>query len=113
MYSPVPDRRALTLAYLNKNKAELQKLAKLALTDKDFGMVGQVRLYFGRGIVAPKDANERMPHYHMLELWWSGQVMPEANGPKYALPQRPGAPDGEWRFHSLIRACSERLLYRE
>lgn len=119
------DRLELTRAFLKENKAKLQKAAKLAKTDaKDFGvalifespspergMTGQVRIAFGPKVPAPKGTpNDRFPDHHEIELWWSGEVMPEANGPVNASPTTP-RPKSRWRFYQVITPWSQRPMY--
>ncbi len=116
-----PDRAALTLKWLAEHRAELMALAKLApLEDARFGealvftspspstgMTGQVSLYFGP---TPKDDPQRTPYRHQLELWWSGEVMPEANAPLHARPA-PKPPKSRWRFYALTAAQSRQQMY--
>jgi hypothetical protein len=94
------NRRELTRAYLTEHKAELVEAAKLAdLSAADFatrlvfsspspetGMTGQVAIQFGPKVERPQNGG-RSPEQHQLELWWSGEVMPEANGPVHSAGQ--------------------------
>lgn len=120
-----PDRLALTREYLQENKAALQKAAKLAKIDAgqpatglmfespapSRGMTGQVQISFGPKFPRPKGTPEdRYPEQHQLELWWSGEVMPEANGALNAAPTSP-CPKSRWRFYQLITPYSQRPLY--
>lgn len=116
------DRLELTRKFLQENKAALQKAAQLAKTDAgDFaqalsfkspaperGMTGQVRIAFGPKVPAPKGTpRDRFPERHELELWWSGEVMPEANGDVNAAPTNP-RPKSRWRFYQVILPWSQR-----
>ena len=60
---------------------------------------------------APKDT-ELYPPTHELELWWSGEVMPEANGPHHATPTTP-TPKSRWRFYRLLTPYSQQRRYLE
>ncbi|MBL8912511.1 MAG: hypothetical protein JNM17_17595 [Archangium sp.] len=119
------DRLELTRAYLKENKAKLQKAAKLFKPDAsgfpitmffeppspERGMTGQVRIAFGPKVPAPKGTpSDRFPETHQIELWWSGEVMPEANGPVNASPTSP-RPKSRWRFYQVITPWSQRPLY--
>lgn len=119
------DRLGLTRAFLKEHKAELQKAARLASTDAgtfatqlDFsspaperGMTGQVRVSFGPKVPAPKGTpKDRFPDHHQVELWWSGEVMPEANGAVNASPATP-RPKSRWRFYRVITPWSQRPMY--
>lgn len=125
MYSSnAKDRAGLTRKYLEAHKAELQAAAALADPNApDFGkqlswrrpepgagMQGRVSVPFGPP--APAPANKRLvPPRHELELWWSGPLMPEANGPVHATPP-PGSKPGHWRFHQLVLPYSRTDLPR-
>jgi len=109
------NRRELTLAYFKEHRDEWQKAAALADTSaKDFaadldfrspspptGMTGQVRIPFGPKAPGARKKPEWYPERWELELWWSGEVMPNANGPLNAAPTSP-RPVSRWRFHSLV-----------
>lgn len=111
------DRAELTRKYFAEHKAAWQKAAKLVKTDApDFardlqfegpsperGMTAQVMVSFGPSVPRPKGekARDLYPERHQLELWWSGEVMPDANGPVHASPTTP-RPKSRWRFHQLV-----------
>ena len=117
------DRAELTRKFLVENKAQLMKMAKLAdPSAADFaqslqftspnpptGMTGQVTIAFGPPGKAPKDP-ERYPDRHQLELWWSGEVMPEANGPLHPAPSAQ-PPKSRWRFYQLIAPYSLQRMH--
>lgn len=117
------DRAALTRAFLVEHRAELMKMAKLAdPSAPDFardlaftapsphtGMTGQVNIAFGPPGAAPKDP-EMYPARHELELWWSGEVMPEANGPLHATPSAQ-PPKSRWRFYQVIAPYSLKRMH--
>lgn len=126
MYSSTaPDRLALTRKYLEGSRAKLQAAAKLVKVDAgDFavdlqfespepeaGMTGQVLISFGPKAAPPKD-KDLYPERHQLEFWWSGEVMPDANGPRNASPTSP-RPVSRWRFHQLITPFSLRPMLRQ
>jgi len=114
------DRRELTRKYLLEHRDELQRMALLAELDTpDFaealrfsspaperGMVGQVAIPFGPTPPRPKD-RRLAPDHHQLELWWSGQVMPEANG-AVRVPPAGTKRSGRWRFYKLVAPYSQR-----
>ena len=118
-----PDRRELTRKDLLEHKAELTKMAKLADPNAaDFaarphfvppsperGMTGQLLIELGPPGRPPKD-KDRYPERHQLELWWSGEVMPEANGPLRSTPAAQ-PPASRWRFYALHAPYSLRRVY--
>jgi hypothetical protein len=71
-------------------------------------MVGQVSIPFGPEAPPPKD-RDLYPARHQLELWWSGQVMPDANGPLHPAPSRE-KPVSRWRFYQVVSPYSERPM---
>lgn len=113
MYNATPEGRKLARKYLEEHRAELQAAAKLVDPDApDFakelhfhapepeaGMTGQVTIPFGPEAPPPKD-KRRSPPRHEIELWWSGPLMPDANGPVHATPPA-GSKPGRWRFYAL------------
>ena len=119
LYDPGPNRRQLTLDFLNAHKEELRAAAK-TFDDKDFGkslhfdqpdpstgQVGKVHVAFGPMAKRPANAKPgSYPSRSEIELWWVGQVMPEPNGSLYPSPH-PGVPSpGQWRFHRLTTPYS-------
>jgi len=46
---------------------------------------------------------------HEIELWWSGPVMPNANGPRYATPQGIHEYAGRWSFYNINSADTKEL----
>jgi hypothetical protein len=74
-------------------------------------MPGMVTISFGPAPRPPKD-RELYPPTHELVLWWSGEVMPEANGPCHAAPTTP-KPASRWRFHQLLTPYSQQRRYLE
>lgn len=119
------DRLELTRKYLQENKAALQKAAQLASTDggvvvrglsfespaPERGMTGRVTLSFGpKAKVPPGTPSDRYPDVHQIELWWSGEVMPEANGPLHAAPTTP-RPKSRWRFNQVVLPFSQRPVF--
>jgi hypothetical protein len=118
------ERRALTRTFLHEQKPALQRAARLADANAaDFatalsfrkpspstGMVGQVAIAFGPTVAAPKDAarEDLYPKRHEIELWWSGQVMPEANRPLRPAPGRADKPVSRWRFYRVVMPYSLR-----
>lgn len=119
MYSAnVKDRAGLTRRYLEEHKRELQDAVKqvdvnapgfarelqFRLPEPSTGMQGQVSIPFGPKVPPPQSQtkdNERYPSRHELELWWSGPLMPNANGPVHATVP-PGSKPGRWRFYQLV-----------
>ncbi|MBE7451334.1 MAG: hypothetical protein HS111_21285 [Kofleriaceae bacterium] len=119
-----PDRVALCRKMLEDRRAELTaavrgidpaslsaRQLRFSAPEPEAGMTGQVVIPFGAPAPAPRDAR-RYPPTWQLELWWSGQVMPEANGPVHARPQAPDAPPGRWRFFDVIAPYSRTPTYR-
>lgn len=104
------DRLALTRAHFAEQAAAWKKAAALAtgeLADVQFerphpetGMPAKAYVSFGPDAKAPK-SGARFPPRHQVELWWSGEVMPEANGPLRAAPAAT-PPKSRWRFHDLV-----------
>jgi hypothetical protein len=121
-----PDRLELTRKALREQRGELQKAAKLADTSApDFatdllfhapspatGMVGQVSIPFGPKARAPKTPKTggTFPARHEIELWWSGQVMPEANGPVHPAPSAGRKLVSRWRFYAVVMPYSRRPM---
>lgn len=121
------DRAELTRKFFAEQKVAWQKAAKLAKVDApDFardlefegpspetGMTAQVRISFGPKAERPKGEKGRdlSPERHQLELWWSGEVMPDANGRLNAAPTTP-RPKSRWRFHQLVLPYSLRPMHR-
>lgn len=120
------DRVARCLAALEARRAEITAAVRGIdaatlgsagrwFTDQDeAGMTGQVVIAFGDAARAPANAerDELYPETWQIELWWSGQVMPEANGPRHAHPLEPGQPAGRWRFYDVIAPYSREPTYR-
>lgn len=79
--------------------------------EPEAGTPGIAIVPFGRPAPAPSDPS-RYPPTWQLELWWSGQVMPEANGPRYARPRHPDDPPGRWRFFDVVAPYSRRPSLR-
>lgn len=89
------DRAALTRKRFAEQAAAWKRAAALAtgeLVDVQFerprpatGMPAKAYVSFGPSAKAPKPG-ARFPPRHQVELWWSGEVMPEANGPLHAAP---------------------------
>jgi hypothetical protein len=76
------------------------------------GMVGQVKVAFGPPAVRPKGARpDSFPIRAYLELWWSGQVMPEANGPLHAAPRADTPSPGRWRFYAVVAPYSRTPMF--
>lgn len=104
------DRAELTRKHFAEHAAAWKKAAALAeaeLADVRFegpaperGMPARAYVSFGPKAKAPK-SGERFPERHQVELWWSGEVMPEANGPLRAAPGAEAA-KSRWRFHDLV-----------
>jgi hypothetical protein len=118
------DRKGMTVALLREKAAVLKRIA-LQLDANNFGadlhftrpepatgMVGQVEIPFGKKVPRPKGKDkEAYPEQPVIELWWSGLVMPHANGPRFATPQ-PGAPqEGQWHFYQVIEPYSRRPMF--
>jgi hypothetical protein len=114
------DRADLTRKHFKAQAAEWKKAAKLAGTDLGAsvrftqpnpatGMPAMAHLSFGPPATKPKDG-ELYPARHEIELWWSGEVMPEANGPVHVAPTSP-APASRWRFHELVLPYSRRQMH--
>lgn len=117
------DRRELTLQHLRENAAKLKKLAstfdpaaplsfEFTPPHPETGMVGQVQIAFGKKVPRPKGkGKDTFPEQPTIELWWSGLVMPDANGDRFAKPQ-PGAPQqGKWHFYQVIEPYSLKPTY--
>lgn len=111
------DRLALTQKHFAEQAAAWKKAAALATGDFDLqftpprpetGMPGKAFVSFGPEAKAPK-SGARFPPRHQVELWWSGQVMPEANGPLRAAPAAT-PPKSRWRFHDLVLPYSREHL---
>jgi hypothetical protein len=113
-----PSRRELTRTFFKEQRAAWMKAAKLADTavatfaeELDFtrpspptGMTGKVTISFGpKGTGAPRPG--LYPERHQLELTWSGEVMPEANGALFAAPASPRL-ERRWRFYRLVMPYS-------
>jgi hypothetical protein len=122
MYSiTASNRLELTRKYFEEHKAPLQAAAKTAKPEDfagelDFespspetGMTGMVRLSFGPKGAPPKD-KELFPERAQVELWWSGEVMPNANGPRNPSPVSP-KPASRWRLHQVILPYTLRPTY--
>ncbi len=140
-YGHTPEGARLCLDRLNSQKIEIQAAMSLIETDPPFsdhcgarvsgskvtvsaclprftapvpstGMVAQVNLSFGPKVKRP-DNGLAYPPRHQIELWWSGPVMPEANGPRYDKPG-PGRPIlGAWRFYVLVFPYSRQRYGRQ
>jgi len=118
------DRRELTRAYLREHRRELQAAAMAAdvnaadfaqelqfsAPDPSRGMTGQVTIPYGKKAKKPKNP-ELYPERHELELWWSGEVMPEANGPVHPAPVAGEKPAMRWRFYQVIKPYSMKPTY--
>lgn len=125
VYYGGPDREKLCLARLVENKAALVRAAghfdpAVGFDSIDFeapepatGMVGQATLSFGPEVPAPTGSGNRYPSRHQVELWWSGQVMPDANGPVHHAPVTPGAAEGRWRFYEVVLPYSRKPSLRQ
>jgi hypothetical protein len=122
-YSPGPDRLAYTRETLAEELAMMKQVA--ALVDKppmielrppspQTGMVAQADVMFG-AVQKPRGKRENMTWHarHGIELWWSGQVMPEANGPRFTSPGRDRPPPGRWRFYRCFAPRWEPNVYLE
>jgi hypothetical protein len=108
------DWKTYTLDDFRKHKAEWTKAAKGIKADKldseesiyfespdpYRGMVARVHIPFGPRVPRKAGSMSR-PEYHEIELWWSGQVMPEANGPLLAAPKSTVPVKGGWHFYNL------------
>jgi hypothetical protein len=120
MYSPGKDRVKLTREYFEQHKAELQAAAKLADAEApDFaehaefespepeaGMPARAHIYFGPKVDPPPAAKRNaFPPRHRLDFYWSGPLMPEANGPVHETPPA-GAKPGRWRFDQVTMPYS-------
>ena len=121
-----PNRYALALAQLREQQPLLNQVLRAYRArnasfgaDLDFippaparGMVGQVRVSFGPAAARPKEARrDSYPARAYVELWWSGQVMPEANGPLHAAPRDGTASPGRWRFYAVVTPYSRTPMY--
>ncbi|MBL8917754.1 MAG: hypothetical protein JNJ54_02755 [Myxococcaceae bacterium] len=121
------DRAELTRKFFAEQKLAWQKAATLAKVDapdfaRDFefegpspetGMTAQVRISFGPKAQRPAGERGRdlFPERHQLELWWSGEVMPDANGRLNGAPTTP-RPKSRWRFYQLVLPYSLRPMHR-
>jgi hypothetical protein len=115
-----PEWKQYTRKDLADRKAQLATAAKLInAKSADFGselefenpgphrgMVGQVRIPFGPRYPRKPGSLSR-PDRHEIELWWSGQVMPDANGPLFAAPKSPVPTVGKWHFYDLVLPHSD------
>lgn len=110
------ERLAYTRKHFAENAAAWKKAAAIgkgALDQVEFippspetGMPARALVSFGPEAKPPAD-DELHPSRHQIELWWSGEVMPEANGPLRARPVAP-APRSRWRFHELVLPYSQK-----
>lgn len=119
-----PDRVELCAAMLRERGAELAAAVRgidpaslepdaleFSSPEPEAGMTGQVVIPFGTPAPAPSDP-DLYPSTWQIELWWSGQVMPEANGPRHARPLAPDQPAGRWRFYDLVAPYSRAPVMR-
>lgn len=117
------ERDALTRDYLLAQKDAWQKAAERfvesELTERDIhfespaperGMPAKATVYFGpklqRPTTGPRDS---YPDRHAVELWWSGAIMPDANGPVFKSPRK-GA-KMKWEFYQLVLPYSRQPTY--
>lgn len=119
------DRRELSRAYLREHKAAFRKaVAGIDPMAPDFGrdlefvnplpetgMVGQVLVPFGKPYPSKKRNDERYPDRHQIELWWSGEIRPEANGVMFSAPGDRPRPKIRWRFYDLVLPYSRKPSY--
>ena len=112
------DRAKYTREFLLKNKGQWREAAQ-HFSEKDLieenivfespvpdrGMTGQLMFYFGPKVPRPKNAkNSAYPERHAIELWWSGAVMPDANGRIYDPPKKDVKL--KWHFFKLVTPYS-------
>jgi hypothetical protein len=115
-----PEWKQYTRKDLADRKAQLVKAAKLINAESagfgselEFeapspyrGMVGQVSVPFGPRYPRKPGSLSR-PERHAIELWWSGQVMPDANGPLFSAPKSSVPVVGKWHFYDLVLPHSD------
>jgi hypothetical protein len=130
VYGPGKDGRELTRKFFAEEKEAWQTAARFPDVDEptfaqqlqfgspepEAGMPGRVNIPFGPKPVEKKKnavlhSDPQYPERYELELWWSGPLMPEANGPVRATAPA-GSKPGRWRLHRIVKPYSLTYLPR-
>jgi len=124
MYSPVPDRAALTRRAFEHDRALMRSVAavidgahalELRPAEPASGMPAWAAVWFGPIVPAPEPPRPTCDWHarYGMEFWWSGQVMPAANGPRFTRPGPDRPPPGRWRFYRCVAPGWVERVYRE
>lgn len=91
--------------------AEQVSLALLS-PEPEAGMPGKAEVEFGPVVDKPAGSKNDGPDRWTVEFYWLGQVMPAANGPKYAHPSADRKGPGAWQLADIVEPWSRRTMMR-